>query len=252
MRAERVVLLQRVDRDDRLVVVVERVVVRRDLLAHTLEPDRVEADQRNGEARPQLLLELREHALHRRHEDASPAAAADELREQDARLERLAEPDRVGDQDPRARLLERQPGWLELEVHHVERGVAPEDRLGRGRRHASELALEVQPGLPVACGGVSDELCLARVEHRDLRLVLLEEDRLLVPDDLRDADHMPRRAPAARLVDLRHAPDGVPHLDVRARRYRELPRHRSTSSTTTRPQGRRAGCRMMQRAHPIR
>jgi hypothetical protein len=112
VRAELVVLLERVDRDDRLVVVVEGVVVGGDLLADAREAHRVEADEGDREARPQLLLELREHALHRGDEDAPPAPAADELGEEDARFERLAEADGVGDQDAGARLLEAsRAGW---------------------------------------------------------------------------------------------------------------------------------------------
>ena len=71
------VLLQRVDGDDRLVVVVERVVVRRDAAAHTLYADRVKPREGDREAVPELLLELGQHALHGQDEDTSPSPARD-------------------------------------------------------------------------------------------------------------------------------------------------------------------------------
>ena len=63
------VLLQGVDRDDRLVVVVERVVAGRDAAAHPLDADRVELGERDREPVPELLLELRQHALDGQHQD---------------------------------------------------------------------------------------------------------------------------------------------------------------------------------------
>ena len=53
--AELRILLQRVDRDDRLVVVVERVGVGRDVAADAVQSNRVEPNKRDREPRPQLL-----------------------------------------------------------------------------------------------------------------------------------------------------------------------------------------------------
>ena len=69
VRAVLGVLLEGVDRDDRLVVVVEGIVAGRDTAAHPLDADRVEPRQRDGEAVPELLLELREHALDGQHQN---------------------------------------------------------------------------------------------------------------------------------------------------------------------------------------
>ncbi|MEQ1670786.1 MAG: hypothetical protein ABL893_08015, partial [Hyphomicrobium sp.] len=49
------------------------------------------------------------------------ATAPDQLRQQDPGLERLAEADRVRDQDPLAGALERAPRRVELELEHVHR-----------------------------------------------------------------------------------------------------------------------------------
>src|SRR5262249_24758646 len=143
----------------------EWVVVGGDLFPDALKADGVEAHERNGEARPQLLLELGQHAPHRCDEDAPPAPPQDELGEEDAGLKGFAEADGVRDEDARPRLLEGKPRWLELELHEVERGEAAEVGLGRSGREAPELALQVESGAPVPGGGIDDEPGLARVEY---------------------------------------------------------------------------------------
>ena len=116
-------LLQRVDGDDRLVVVVERVVVGRDAPPHPLDSDRVEPGQGNREPVPELFLELGEHALDGQHQDAPAAPPRDQFADQDAGLQRLAEAHRVGDQDalpwPRERLASR----VELVLNEVHGGL---------------------------------------------------------------------------------------------------------------------------------
>jgi hypothetical protein len=102
------ILLEGIDRDDGLVVVVERVGVGRDAATDALISHRVETDERNREARPELLLELGHHALGRDDEDAFALASGDELTEQDADLDGLAEADGVGLEDPLAGLFEGQ------------------------------------------------------------------------------------------------------------------------------------------------
>jgi hypothetical protein len=57
------VALERVDRDDAAVEVVERVVVGRDAVAHPGQAHRVQPHQRDGKAAPPFLLELGEHAF---------------------------------------------------------------------------------------------------------------------------------------------------------------------------------------------
>ena len=93
------VLLERIDGDDRLVVVVEGVVVGRDAAAHPLDADGIQAGQGDGEPVPELLLELRQHALYRQHEDAPAAPPGNEFAHQDAGFQGLAEAHGVGDQD---------------------------------------------------------------------------------------------------------------------------------------------------------
>ena len=75
------------------------------LLPDPLDADRVEPDERQREPGPQLELHLLEHVPRGDDEDALAAAAADELGEDHADLERLAEADGVGEQDPRAEVV---------------------------------------------------------------------------------------------------------------------------------------------------
>ena len=72
-------VLERVDRDDRPLVVGERVAVGGDLAAHPLDALGVEPHQRDGEAGPQLVLELLEDVAGRDDQDPLAAAAADQL-----------------------------------------------------------------------------------------------------------------------------------------------------------------------------
>lgn len=71
------VALERIDRDDGAVVLAERVVVGRYLAADALDASRIQARQGDGEAVPELLLELAHHTFGGDHEDAPGTAAAD-------------------------------------------------------------------------------------------------------------------------------------------------------------------------------
>jgi hypothetical protein len=122
-------------------------------------------------------------------------------------------------------LLEGEPSGTKLEVHHVERRTSPKDGLARGRRHAPQLALEIEARAQMTRSRIDDEPRLARVEHRHLRLILLQEDGFLIADDFGEADYAPRGTAAARAIDLHDAPDGVPHLDMCAGGDRKLPTH---------------------------
>ena len=124
-------------------------------VAHAREAHRVEPHQRNREAAPQLLLELREHALQRDDEDALAAAPLDQLGGEDAGFERLAEARRVGDQNARAWLLERLQRRIELVGHQVhDTAVAQVDQFVV-RNTAAPVALQVQAARRCTCGLVS-------------------------------------------------------------------------------------------------
>ena len=216
VRAVLGVLLQGVDGDDRLVVVVERVVAGRDATPHPLDADRVEPHEGDREAVPELLLELREHAPDGQHQDAPPPPAGDQLGGQDARLERLAEPHRVGDQDALPRLAQRLAGRLELVGGRVHRGpVGDVDALVVGDR-LPELALQVEPAVGEAGRRIGHEPGRGRVEHLDVRLQGGEEDRLAPADQLRDAvAHQPPAA-VRRAVYAADHPLGVADHDAGA------------------------------------
>ena len=94
------VVLERVDGDDDPIEVVERVHARRDLGLHPLDAHRVQAHERDREAAPKLLLELRQDRLHCDDKDASATPSSDEFGEQHANLDRLPESHAVGHQEP--------------------------------------------------------------------------------------------------------------------------------------------------------
>ena len=181
------VLLQGVDRDDRLVVVVERVVAGRDAAAHPLDADRVEPGERDREPLPELLLELRQHALDGQHQDPPAPAAGDQLADEDARLQRLPQPHGVGDQDALPRLAQRLPGRLELIGHRIHRRHLGDVEPLVVRDRLPELALQVEPTVREAGRRVRHEPGLGGIQHLDVRLEGREEDRLALPDQLRHA-----------------------------------------------------------------
>ena len=105
-------------------------------------PSRVEAHERDGEARPELVLELLEDRPGGDDEDPLAAPAADELGEDHADLERLAEADAVGDEQPRPGLLERHRDRALLVLELVQQLPVPDGRprLRDRKRRAAEQA----------------------------------------------------------------------------------------------------------------
>jgi hypothetical protein len=80
----------------------QRVARRGQLLADALDADGVESHERDGEPGPHLVPHLLQHVPRGDDEDPLAAAAPDELGQDHADFEALAEADRVGEQDARA------------------------------------------------------------------------------------------------------------------------------------------------------
>ena len=162
------ILIQRVDGDDRLVVVVERIVVGRDAAPHPLDADGVEPRERDGEAVPELLLELGEHALHREHQDAPGAPPGNQLAHQDAGLQGLAETDRIRDQDALSGPGEGLTGRIELIGHEVHGGLVADVDVAVVGDGGAKLALHVQEAVREPREAVGHEARQCRVQHLDL------------------------------------------------------------------------------------
>ena len=162
-------------------------MVGRDAAAHPLNADGVQAGQGDGEAIPELLLKLRQHALHRQHQNATPAPAGDELAHQDAGFQRLAESHGIGNQDALTGPREGQARRVELVVHEIHgSGVPDVDVLVVGHRMA-KLALHVQDAVGEPVGLVRDEMGVRGIEHLDGGLQRGEEDGFAAPHQLGNA-----------------------------------------------------------------
>ena len=117
-------------------------MVARNVVAHPLQAGGVEPGERDGEAVPQLLLELGHHALEGEHQDALAAAAAHQLGDQDAGFQGLAQAHGVGDQDALAILLQRLQGRVELVGHRVHGGLVAQVDAGIRRGDLAPLGLD--------------------------------------------------------------------------------------------------------------
>jgi hypothetical protein len=114
--------------------------------ADLLDAGGVEADEREGEAAPQFVLHLLQDVAGCDDEDSLTAAALDQLAEDHADLEGLAEADGVRDQDPRPDVLGvqgfRDGDLLVLQVPGQHAGGDSQVFGGLGRRRLAERGLE--------------------------------------------------------------------------------------------------------------
>ena len=208
------VLFEGVDGDDRLVVVVERVVVGRNAAPHPLNADRIQAGEGNREAVPEFLLELGQHALHREHENALAAPPSDELAHQDPGFQGLAKADCIGDQDALAGPRKREARRVELIGNEIHGGRVPNVNVRVVRHGLTKLALHVEDAVGELGGLVGNELRLRRVEHLDGGLQGGEKEGLAPPYELGDPIAHDLIS-AGRVV---HAPDNplrIAHDDAR-------------------------------------
>ena len=190
----------------------------RDSAAHALDADRVEPGERDCEAVPELLLELRQHALDGQHQDAPAPTAGDQLTDEDARLQGLPQPYGVSDENALARLAERLPGRLELVCRRVHRRAVRYVDALVVRDRLPKLALQVQPAVREAGRAVRHQPGLGGIEHLDVGLERGEEVRLPFPDQLRDPVAYELVPAVRRAVDAADHPLRVPDHDAGAGR----------------------------------
>ena len=170
-RVQIAVALESVDRDDHAFEERERIAGGRELLADTLNAHRIEPDERDREPAPHLVLHLLEHVAGGDDEDAVTTSAADELRQDHADFERLAQAHGVGEEDarPKVRRVESLADGRQLVLEGVGQH-AGRDREGRAVERDGRLAqrrLQPQAGAAVVMGVVGDEGGLGGVEDLD-------------------------------------------------------------------------------------
>jgi hypothetical protein len=195
------VALEGIDRDDGAVVVVEWVVVGRDLATDALDAGRVQSGEGDGEAVPKLLLELTHHALGGDHQDAPGLAATHQLGGQDAGFERLAQTDGIGNEQPRAQLPQHLVRGLELERQRVHHAPMTEHHRLLLQRGLTQPRLDEEPGGDECRRVVVDQLGLRRIDQGDV-FELTEEQRLAIAHGFRHADAGKLPAPETALVGI--------------------------------------------------
>src|SRR5699024_3010868 len=215
------VALERVHGDDRACEIGEGVATSGDVLLNTLDSGGVQTDERDGEASPQLTLELLQHMRGGDDEDALAAAAPDEFREQDADLEGLPKADHVRDQDAWLRVLhgKRQLGGagLMVLVIHEEAVGQSESVLGLRQSRLTDDRLEIEPRAAVVGRIVGDQGGQARVEDLDTVQALVE-DRVDTANERRDTGDLDHPPVVGRTGDLLHQPLLMADLDLGPRR----------------------------------
>ena len=139
------VILERIDRNDGLVVLLEWIVVRGDSVANSLNAIAIKSGEGYREPGPELLLELGQRRIVGDDQDSAGATAKDEFRCDEAGFERLAETHIVTDQEPDSPLLQ---GAFD---RHVLEGQVIDSRLASHKRNRSrwcgsaKRCFEVEP-----------------------------------------------------------------------------------------------------------
>jgi len=95
------VLLEGIDGDDRPIEVMKWIVVGRQAVAHALQAGGIETHKGNGEAIPELLLELSQHGFDCQHQNALASPTSNQLGDQNAGFQCLAQANGISDQDSR-------------------------------------------------------------------------------------------------------------------------------------------------------
>src|SRR5580704_13604304 len=88
---------------------------------------------------------------------------------------------------------------------------------GVGRRHAAKLALDEEEAVLIARARVGYEARLDGIECLDVILDVLEENRLPVAHNLRDAEAMQREGAGAGSICFAHQPFRIADYDTGAR-----------------------------------
>ena len=161
--------LQRVHRDDHARKIRKRIPARRQDPLHPLNTGRVQPDQRDSKTRPHLLLELLHDVLRGDDENAFATPAADQLREDHADLERLAQAHGIGDEDTWTQVVvaKRLAHCRKLIVEWIHQHALRhrEAILVERYRRLTQRGLEPQARRAVTGGVVGDDLYLGGIEH---------------------------------------------------------------------------------------
>ena len=210
------VVLERVDRDDRLVEVVKGVLAGGQLLADALDAERIEPHQRDREATPELLLELPQHALGGDHQQPPPAPAANQFAAEDAALQRLAQAHRIGDQQPLAGHRQRLSRWQQLVIHHIHRRSMADHQLGPCGHRAAQVSFDEQQAVTVVVGAITHQLGVLRFQHLEVWLQRFKKQSRLLLQIGRDPHHIQQALPLTGELHVAHKPFRITALDAGA------------------------------------
>src|SRR5208337_15148 len=125
------ILLQRVDRNDGAIELVEDVIVCRYLVTHPADGGTIQTRQWDRKPGPEIFLELAEHRTRCNNKDPVGPAPKNQLRRYQTRFQRLAESNVVRNQKSNSILRQGHLDWNLLERQIVDRSLPEGEWLRR-------------------------------------------------------------------------------------------------------------------------
>ena len=138
---EAAIVLQRINRNYRLVVIVKWILVHGNLTLNLRHAYTVQTDERNGKTVPDFFLELGKDALQSAHKDALAATTTNHLTEEDAHLDCLTETYAISDKQTRTRQFHCFQGGLHLVFCYIVCATLGNSNLMREKSIASYSCL---------------------------------------------------------------------------------------------------------------
>ena len=143
------IIFQGINRNNRLIVVKERIVVCWQLRTDLVNFIGIETYQRNGEAIPHFLLELRHHGFPCHDQNTLALAAQNELAHQDACFQCLTKTNGIGNQDTLTRLFQSCLRRHQLIRQRVHRCTLPNMNLRVRRDLLPPLTLQIKKSIAI-------------------------------------------------------------------------------------------------------
>ena len=134
-----------IDGNNRLVIIMKRIVIAREITPDPLDLCGIQTNQRDGKAFPQFFLKLRHHALDRDHKNAAALSTRNQFTDQNAGFYCLSQTNAVRHQNALTRTSQTDCGRFQLIWHHVHDRVMANVEFVVCRNFLPPLAFQEKP-----------------------------------------------------------------------------------------------------------